>query len=251
MKPRIFYDNRLADATPIASTTATGDYYANNLTDFRPYTWWKPTALPATVTVDCGSARSADSCFVYGHDLYTQSATFEVRGSTDNFSSSNVLVSTVTPTSNDAFVLTFASVSYRYWRVRLTGTTMPSLAIVAIGARFEPSGTVNLDFDPLGRTLLGQSNLNDNGQPLGKVIDYAEWKGRITWRRMTWAQLRSTFMPAYNAHLRAKPFGWQWHAGVDAVPYLATSDNDLTTTHYSEFTCDVSLGMRAVMGTTF
>ena len=251
MKPRIFYDNRLADGTPVASTTATGDFYANNLTDFRPYTWWKPTALPATVTVDCATAKAADSCFVYGHDLFTQSATFEVRGSTDNFSASNVLVSTVTPTSNDPFALIFASTSFRYWRVRITGSTMPSLAIVAIGVRLELPGTMQLDFDPLGRTLMGQVNTNDNGQPLGKVIDYASWKGQITFKRMTWAQLRSTFMPAYNAHLRAKPFGWQWHAGVDSVPYLVTMDDKLQTTHYTEYATDVSFGLQAVLGTTF
>jgi hypothetical protein len=47
--PKILYDNRFKDAAPVASSTAVGNFNVLNMTDFRPYTWWKPTALPATV----------------------------------------------------------------------------------------------------------------------------------------------------------------------------------------------------------
>ena len=98
--PKIFHDNRLDDATPAASTTAAG-YNVLNLRDWRPYTKWQPTALPATVTVDCATAKAADYAVIWGHDLFTQGATLEIRGSTDNFAASNVLVATKTPTSNE------------------------------------------------------------------------------------------------------------------------------------------------------
>ena len=82
--PKIFHDNRLADGTPVASSTASG-YNVLNLRDFRPYTWWKPDAMPATVTVDSGKPMQADSVFLCGHDLGTQGTVVEVRGSDDNF----------------------------------------------------------------------------------------------------------------------------------------------------------------------
>lgn len=50
--PIILYDNRFADATPVASSTAVGDYHVLNLRDWRNFTWWKPASVPATVTVD-------------------------------------------------------------------------------------------------------------------------------------------------------------------------------------------------------
>lgn len=247
MKPRIFYDNRFAENVLDASTTASGNYYAGNITDFRPYTFWKPTALPATVTVDCGSAKTADSAFIYGHDLFTQAATLEVRGSTDNFAASNVLVSTTTPTSDSPFVLIFASASFRYWRIRITGTTMPYLAIACVGNKLEHDGIMDIQHDPIGRTLEGITNTNDNGQPLGKSINFARWSQPITWRRVSWTWLRSTFIPAYNSWLRAYPFGWQWDSSYDPAPLLVTMGDDLQTPHRELRLADVTFTINAVI----
>lgn len=80
--PKILYDNRLSDATPTASSTASG-YSVLNLRDWRPYTWWAPASLPATVTVDCGVAREADYALLYGHDLHSKNLFAEIQGSAD------------------------------------------------------------------------------------------------------------------------------------------------------------------------
>lgn len=155
--PKCLYENRLDDGTPAASTTAAG-YSVLNLRDWRAYTWWKPTALPATVTVDCGSAKAADYWAVYGHDLATQGCTIELRGSTDNFSASNVLVDTVTPSTDAAFVRHFASATYRYWRLRITGAaSMPSLAIASVGVAMDIPAYLSEGFDPLGLYAPGRA----------------------------------------------------------------------------------------------
>lgn len=116
-KPVFLYDNRLA-ATVAASTTATG-YAAANVIDWRPYTWWKPTALPATLTQDCGAAAAADYALVYGHDLATHGCAIDIRGSTDNFVASNVLLDTHNAADSGAILRLFGSASYRYWRLRI------------------------------------------------------------------------------------------------------------------------------------
>ena len=116
--PKILHENRLDDATPVASTTATG-FNVLNLRDFRPYTKWQPTALPATITVNCGVSKSADYWAIYGHDLYTQGATIYLRGSTDNFAASDVLLDTYTPIDNTPFARLPSSASYRYWRIKI------------------------------------------------------------------------------------------------------------------------------------
>jgi hypothetical protein len=247
-KPKFFYDNRLADATVAASTTAAG-YAALNVVDWRPYTWWKPTALPATLTVDCGSAKAADYALCYGHDLFTQGCTFEVRGSTDNFGASNVLVATVTPADNNPFILTFGSVSYRYWRVRITGAaTMPSLAIAAIGAVLDLYTYLPQGFDPIGAALQGQSNRNENGQPLGRAITYRLWKQSVKVERVTWTWLRSTFMPAYTAHFRSKPFVFAWEATLyPADLKLVTMGDALSSPHQAGQYADLQFDLMAVV----
>src|SRR5512139_4004284 len=174
--PKILHDNRLDDGTPAASSTAAGNYNVLNLRDFRPYTWWKPTALPATVTVDCGSAKSVDYWAIYGHNLFTAGCTIELHGSTDNFAASDVTVDSYTPTSDDAFARQVASVSYRYWRLRITGAaTMPSLALAALGQVLDIPAYLASGFDPIGRVLKGQYNRAELGHPLGRTVKFEEW----------------------------------------------------------------------------
>jgi len=231
--PKLFYDNRFADATPVASTTAAGSYAAANLNDLRPYTWWKPTALPATVTVDCGSAKAADFALFYGHDLHTQGASIEIHGSTDNFAASDVtVVASYAPTSDDPFLLEFASASYRYWRLKITGTTMPSIAMVLIGAELVMPEYLNNGFDPLARNVIGRSNNNDNGQPLGAIVDYEQWKQTLEFDFVSWSWLRSTWQPAWRNYLRSSPFIFAWDS-VDypAELYLVRAGNSYQTPH--------------------
>lgn len=192
--------------------------------------------MPATVTVDCGSAKSADYAVVYGHDLYTQGATLEIRGSTDNFGASDVLVATMTPTSNNPFLLQFASASYRYWRVRVTGATAPSLAIVSMGVGLDiPSFCVE-GFDPIGRKLKGQYNRSVQGNPLGRVILYEEWAETLKFELVNettgWTWVRNTFLPAWRAHLRSKPFIFVWEpvSHSDEL-YLVASKDEFQTPH--------------------
>jgi hypothetical protein len=230
--PKFFYDNRFDDGTPAASTTAVGDFNVLNLRAWRPYKWWKPTALPATVTVDCGSALAADFLAVWGHDLFTQGATIEARGSTDNFSGSNVLLATKTPTTDDPFVVEFASASYRYWRIRITGTTMPSLAIAAIGAVLTAPVGLDEGFDPIGRKAEGQRPRSVTGNPLGSTTLYEVWDEEIIFNPVEWAWLRATFEPAWEEQLRDKPFIFAWDIGDHPTElHLATTDGKFSAKH--------------------
>lgn len=247
-KPTIFYDNRLADGAIAASSTAAG-FAAANVADWRPYTWWKPTALPATLTVDCGSAQAADYALIYGHTLGSAGCTLEVRASTDNFGASDVLVDSITPSDDDPFVLQFATASYRYWRLRITGAaSMPAMAIAAIGAALELPIWLPRGFDPVGRKINGQTNTNENGQPLGRTIDYEQWRQRITLQRVSWSWVRDTWLPAWRAHLRSSPFVLAWN--TDLYPEdlkLVTAGNGFDTPHHEGPTCDLQIELMGVV----
>jgi hypothetical protein len=206
--PFIAWDNRFADAVPVASSTALGA--AVNLSDFRPYRQWQPVTLPATVTVNCAGAKSADSLSVYSHNLFTGGCTIEVHGSTDNFATSDVTVATKTPTSNLPFVLNFTSASYQYWRIRITGTSAPTLSICALGVGMEFEVGLNYGYGPLDSAAVKQFNQSETGQPLGSVTMFDGFAQTLSFPVVTPAWLRSTFMPAWKAGLRDGMFLFSW-----------------------------------------
>lgn len=229
--PKILYDSRLDDGTLTASTTATG-YAAANVTDWRPYTKWQPTAMPATLTVDCGSAKSADYWLIYGHDLFTKGATIQLRGSTNNFTTSDVLVDTFTPSSDDPFVRFISTATYRYWRLRVTGASAPTLAIASVGLLLDVPMYLSVGFDPLGRTPKGTYNRSEQGHPLGRVVRYEEWSEELRFQSLTWSWLRSTWIPAWEAHLRDDPFVFMWDpSGHPAEINLVAVDGGYKTPH--------------------
>ena len=250
--PRFFYDNRFADNTPAASSTAAGNYAAANLADWRPYTYWLGTLLPATITVDCGVAKAADYALVMGHNLHSVGASVEIHGSTDNFSTSDVTVASGTPADDTPYLLTFASVAYRYWQLKLTGSTPPTVAIAAIGAKLEAPVGLAQQFDPLTRVINGQSNQNENGHPLGTVVYFEEWEQDLTFEKVSWSWVRSTFLPAWRSSLRGSPFAFGWDTDNEPSEILLVSGGNSSaqsfeTPHYSGSVCDLVLHLSGVI----
>lgn len=231
-RPRFFYDNRFADATPVASSTAAGDFSVLNVREWRDYRKWKPTSLPATITVNCGSAKYVDSVVIWSHDLYTNGCTVEVRGSTDNFGASDVLVHSYTPTSDAPIVRVFTPAQYQYWRVRITGSTAPTIGICAIGNVLEIPAGIDSGFDPIGRKIVGDYNRSETGRPLGRNIVFQEWGEKLRFSHLTWAWVRASWLPAWEAHLNRNPFVFAWE--MDTYPdevRLVTAKTNFSAPH--------------------
>lgn len=245
--PKCLFDSRLDDATPAASTSAAG-YSVLSLREWRPYTAWKPTALPATVTVDCGASAPVDYWAIYGHNLFTQGATIELHGSTDNFVASDALLDTITPTSDKPFVRFIAPRSFRYWRIRITGTTMPTLAIAAMGEAFEIPAYLSTGFDPIGRTVKGTLNRSELGHPLGRTVQYEAWDESVQFECLTWSWLRSSWLTAWRDHLRDEPFLWMWDpVGHPDEIYLTAIKDNFKSPHQPGAYCTLSFGLYAVV----
>jgi hypothetical protein len=243
--PKILYENRFNDATPAASTTASG-YSVLNVVDWRPYTWWKPTAGTSTITVDCGSAKSADYALIYA-----EAGVYQAYASTDNFVSSNVLQGTITLSATGLGWVAFTSVSYRYWRIlSITGT--PAVAIAAIGVALEVPAYFDEGFDPRGRTAVSQYNRSIDGHALGAVVDFQEWKQTLRFPLVNgssgWTWIRNSFEPAWNAHLMVKPFGLAWDPTGNATEViLLSSAGSFAAPHKAGGICDLTLAVSGVM----
>jgi len=246
--PKILYDSRFNDGTPVASSTATG-FNVLNVRDMRPYTFWKPSTFASaqTITVDCGSAKAADYAAIYAHDMFSRGVTVQVRGSTDNFSASDVLVASSTPTSNLPVVLTFTAVSYRYWRLRFSGSAAPTIGIALVGTALGLPRRHSLGFDPIGRSVKAQTNRSVAGWPLGRVVSFEEWRQQISIDVVTWTFLRNAWLPAWKAWLRAEPFLYAWDTVTrPGETVLAQMDGDFSAPTIGGELCRLEFALSGV-----
>jgi hypothetical protein len=240
-KPKFLYDNRFDDATPVASTTAAGDFNVLNLRDWRPFTWWKPTAIPATVTVDSGSAQARDYALVYG-----EAGTYEARGSTDNFSASNVLLATITLTATGLGLAVFASQSFRYTRLTIPSGSPPAVAIAAIGVALEAPNVLYEPFGPIDREVHGHTNRNEVGHALGRIVEFESWRAEILLKNVSRSWARNSFIPAWKSNLRGSPFGFIWDADLPGDVRLVAAGEKLSIPHHTESLCDVGFEVEGI-----
>lgn len=136
----LLYNNILANGTLTASTVAT-DGAAANAVDEATWDFWTPTAVPAWLRVDYGSAVECDGAGIAAHTLASVGATVNIQSSTDN--AAWTTRATAVPLTNEAIFFCFPPVTARYWRVYVTGA-VASIGVAFIGKRLAfPSGVLS------------------------------------------------------------------------------------------------------------
>lgn len=104
MLPVILYDNRYNDGTPTATDSASG-FSILNIKDMRPYTFWKGASAGVKyLTINCGSAKSADLLGIIGHNLGTIGSNVVLQSSSDNFAADIKTVHAERVTNDKAIV---------------------------------------------------------------------------------------------------------------------------------------------------
>jgi len=211
--PLILYDNRFLDAVPTATNTDTG-YNVNNVTDLRPFTFWQEASVGTRyITVDCGSAKAADTLAICGHNLYTANATVSLEYSTDNFAANTEeAVAGFVPTSDKALVKTFASVTKQYWRLKIvTAATKAKIAVLCVGARLDFTRYPSGNFDPCPEKLNAIAARSKAGYMIGATLKNIGIAISVNFKSLTTTFIENTFRPAWTAHLSlCKPFFWAW-----------------------------------------
>ena len=194
---------------------------------------------------------SADYALIWGHDLGTQGVTVEVRGSVDNFSADDNLVATTDPEGDGPVLLEFTSAQYRYWRFNITAGTAsgnPTLGIASIGTALEIPQYLREGFDPRGRKPQGMFNRSVAGMPLGRTIQYEKWSQSLTFQSLTWAWVRATWEPAWDAHLQADPFIFAWDSVSHADELaLVTVKDGFATPHKAGSYADLILALEGLL----
>lgn len=209
--PYILADNRFLNGTPTATDTAAG-YSVLNIRDLKSFTSWKGASSGTKyLTVDCGSAKVADTLAIFKHNLGTAGATVSVESSPDNSTWTNRLAGFV-PSTDRAILKTFITQTYRYWRVKIvTASTAASIAELMLGVRMEFPYPPDSPFIPASLKIEADSNRSKTGQLLGTVVRYKPYKIAPKWSSLSRSWVDATFRPFWEGYAsELYPFFWAW-----------------------------------------
>lgn len=214
--PIILADNRFLNGTPTATDTA-ANYNVLNVRDGKTFTSWKAASSGTKyITVDCGTAMSADSLGIAAHNLFTADADVSVESSANGTDWTERLAA-FTPTSDRALLKTFNSASARYWRLKIvTASVASQIAIAMIGARIDFPYPPDAPFAPVRMSVEGEISTSKAGVMLGYLVRYKPVSIKARFTNIGRTFVDNTFYPFWRDWASELfPFFWVW----DITPY--------------------------------
>ena len=123
---RIGYDNFVPAAT-VTATSAEAVWPADSVQRENTFERWQPTSGNGSITIDNGTAKSADYIGIAVHTLGSSASTITVQYF--DLTSGWTTIETVSPLENSAIMAIFAEVTARYFRVIVAGSTAPQIGV--------------------------------------------------------------------------------------------------------------------------
>lgn len=206
---RIGYRSILPTAT-LTGTAGTTGFPMAAIINPATYERYTPVSMPATVTADAAAAVSCDYVGIAAHNLGTHGCTVYVESSPDN--TTWTTRATITPTDDTTIMGLFTSASARYWRVRITGSTAPTVGVVYLGSILTMQRNIYGGHSPLvlSRVTAVRPSLSETGQWLGATQERRGFAGSYAWKNLTAAWYRANFDPFVATNPRIQPFFIAW-----------------------------------------
>lgn len=221
----------------ITSSSSETDYDAENIADWRPFTWWKPTTTGNSwVRVSFASSKVVNYFAVASHDLATSGSTIKLQYST-NGGSSWLDATSANPGTNDrAIVTTFDDITAADWRIYVSNpTTIAAIGVVSFGEKLELPYQQEVGFAPptLSRDAEYRTNQSASGLFLGRSIERTGYPGMISISAIDQDWIRSDWEPFID-HAELKPFFFSWNESDFAnEAVFAWTDGKISPSKYS------------------
>lgn len=221
-----------ATITRTGTLVASGDqagFEADAALNPLTYEFWKPDALPGTWRIDAGAAVSVDYVGIAAHTLGTDGATVKPQWSDDDAAWNDVTsLSAHSPTDDSPVLFLFAAESHRYWRIHVSGSTIPSVGVVFIGAALAMERPLYGGHTPLdlSRRTVIRPQKSERGQFLGRSIVRSGFGNDIAWQNLTPTFYRTEFEP-FVADAVSFPFFLAWRPSTfpESVGYVWTGQD--------------------------
>lgn len=194
--------------TLTASTEAAG-FPASAAQNELTYSYWKPTALPATWALDAGAGVDVDYFGIAAHTLGTDQATIYAEYWNG---SAWIEIDSVLPGDDRPIMFIFATITASQFRIRLTGTTAPRIGVIYIGKLLEMQRPITDSHSPI--------NLSPVTETRGTISETGQWLGRSVVRKGSATSWRWNFLNNdwYRANFQpfadsapTKPFFIAWN----------------------------------------
>ena len=249
----ILYENVLSLGTFTFSTQQDG-FNAVNSNDDDTWNSWKPSAVPAWIASDMGSAVICDSVGVSAHTMATAGASFRVQYSSDGVSWTDAFAS-YTPTSNEDILVFFSAISARYWRFYTTGA-IANYGVIRIGEKLAFPNAPISGHKPLhhARTFEMLSNESMGGNFIGTrvVRKGAETSVNIGQVDRDWAE---TYVVKFEEHFNTGKTFFYCGSPLDTPADMGYckrpgGDKELSFTWVEgDVMADISFGLMAYVAT--
>lgn len=163
----------------MASSTATGDYdveYVYNMLETNMWLASSSANQDWTFDAGVGNELSADYFVLIGHNWDTASSVVSLEYSdTGAFSGeqSNVFFG-ISITSDEVFLIEFATQSARYWKLSINGNSVAPFAAICIWGDKTELDYATASYDPYGQTSKANVNVTQGGYMSGSHTKYLE-----------------------------------------------------------------------------
>lgn len=216
-KPLFIYGDYPAGATVTLANAATGQVGADILLANED-TYVSPAATTLTITIDLLSPVACGVFAIAGENL--GGVTVELRGSTDNFSASNVSLSAAAALAGTTAAWhAYTPASYRYLRFIFTGATITTRVYhMAVGpVRLLPYMEDGADLDSY--TVAVNHITSPQGHFLGTQKQKAERKLSLNWGQVDDNEYASFSLWAAACYYRPQAFFFVPDSGVTACHF--------------------------------
>lgn len=202
-----------ATITRVGTLSASGEavgFEADAALNPLTYDFWKPDALPATWRIDALAATSVNYVGIAAHTLGTSSSSVQVQYS-DNDSAWTDASDIHTPVDDTPIMFLFNSSSHRYWRIQVTGSTIPLIGVVFIGSALEMPRSIYGSHSPieLSRNTIIRPQVSEGGQFLGRSRIRTGFSTDFAWTNLDPTFYRDEF-DLFVQDARCFPFFIAW-----------------------------------------
>lgn len=207
-------------------------------------TWetYQPTTVPATISVFDAEPQTADYLAVAGYGLYSAGVTVRVDSSPDTVTWTAQVTLTATNDSS-ALIGTFTPVTTRYWRIIVSGTSLPHICAIYLGQHLEMERGIYGGHSPilLSASTAMRANVSERGWWLGRTVERQGTRSNYRFQNLSPDWYRDNFDPFVKAAV-TKPFFIQWRPQLPNETAYAWVTSDARTSN---------IGKRGLMAAEF
>lgn len=225
---RILYNNKAQTVAGSSEESAT--FSADATLSHFTYEYWRPAAMPATLTYQLGLMQIINAIGLGAHTLGSSGASVSAEYSADGGVTWQSIAITASPERNDAMLMLFNPVTANAVRLSFTGASTFSLSVVYIGKTLDMYRAMYSGQKP--DTLSRNTTIKPNRSVRGALLGWStirngysvQWRWDLTpldWYRQN--------VDPFAVSAQTRPFFVAWNpveAPEDCV--LAWTTKDIT-----------------------